>query len=137
MICLFRLGACVLRGMMPMQYTGHIYADAVHYAMTNAMAASPSPAARVTGLRELLYDLAQSIPAAWQTATREVLEQRESSIDQIVHKLSIDLGYATEPIRYNVLSSVLLVALTIKQMTSAAQRTAAPRATALLAVRPN
>lgn len=125
-----------------MQYTGHIYADAVHYAMTNAMAASSSLAVREMGLRELLYELAQSIPASWQTASRELLSQREASIDRIVHMLSIDLGYATEPIRYNVLSSVLLVALTIKQMTSAAQRAAAqraaaPRAAALLAVRPN
>jgi hypothetical protein len=104
--------------MMPMQYTGHIYADAVNYAMMNALNAAPSQVARVRGLWELLYELAQSIPLSWQTSSRVVLERREASIDCVITELSVDLGQAIEPIRYHVLSSVLLVALTIKQMTN-------------------
>ena len=118
--------------MMPMQHTGHIYTDAVNYAMMNTLSAAPSPVARVRGLWELLYELAQSIPVSWQTASRSVLERREASIDCVISELSIDLGQAIEPIRYNVLSSVLLVALTIKQMTYGVQR-APVRRTAMLA----
>jgi hypothetical protein len=119
--------------MMPMQYTGHIYADAVNYAMMNALNASPSQVARVRGMWELLYELAQSIPTSWQTASREVLEQRELSIDRIIQELSIDVAQSTEPIRYHVLSSVLLVALTIKQMTNGVGRTNSRGRTAVLA----
>ena len=106
---------------MATQYTGHLYADAVHYAMTNAMAPA-APAARMERMRELLYGLAQTIPCAWNTLARKTLENREGSIDRIVYELSLDMGQGCDPIRYHVLNSVLLVALTIKQMTMSTGR---------------
>ena len=47
--------------MMPMQYTGHIYADAVNYAMMNRLNAAPSPVTRVQGLWERVRDRAEVV----------------------------------------------------------------------------
>ncbi len=100
-----------------MQYTGHLYSDAVHYAMTSAISRGETLHSRIAGLWELLYELGPSIPTAWNTLSRTTLERGESSLDRIVFELSKDVAYAVEPARYHVLTSVLVVALTIKQMT--------------------
>jgi hypothetical protein len=100
-----------------MQYQCYIYSDAVHYAtnqvLTNAAATSRM---RIEQLRELLYSLAATIPEAWRTHTRPVLTHQESSIERVVGALAIDLHENREPSHYFVLSSIQLLALTIKQL---------------------
>ena len=90
--------------------------DAVHYAMTRAIARGETLHTRIDGLWELLYGLGPSIPTAWNTRSRGTLERGERSIDRVVFELSNDVAYSVESARFHVLSSVLLVALTIKQM---------------------
>lgn len=99
------------------QYTSPLYSEAVHHAMMNTVSAAISRRTRIEMLRELLYSLGESIPNAWNTSARPMLERREHSVDRITHALSSDLAYSSESARYQVLSSVLLVALTIKQST--------------------
>jgi hypothetical protein len=71
---------------------------------------------RLARLRELLYSLANSIPESWYTESRPVLTRREHSIDYIIEALTIDMYENEDLTRYQILSSILLVALTIKQM---------------------
>jgi hypothetical protein len=104
---------------MMMQPTSYLYSDAVHNAAMHVLTdgASPRPK-RVEELRELLYSLAPSIPDSWQTSSRPILARRERSIDQILHALSFDVCENVESPRYQVLSSVMMLALTVKQATS-------------------
>ncbi|MDP4234385.1 MAG: hypothetical protein Q8921_11345 [Bacteroidota bacterium] len=114
--CLSTARDCVFIGMMAMEYSGHLYSDAVHYAMTNAISRGDTLPTRIDSLWELLYGLGPSIPKAWNTLSRSSLERGERSIDRVVFELSNDVAYSIDTVRYHVLSSVLLVALTIKQM---------------------
>ena len=71
---------------------------------------------RANRLLDLLHGFAQAIPDSWGTGVRRLLVHQERSIDYIVRVLSLDVKRNPEPQRYQVLSSVLLLALTIKQM---------------------
>ena len=97
----------------------HLYSDAVNYAATQVLShAHVTRRKRVEELRELLYSLAATIPDSWQTTSRPILARREPSIDRILHALSYDVCENQESPRYQVLSSVMLLALTVKQATS-------------------
>ena len=76
---------------------------------------------RMLRLRELLYSLAVSIPESWGTQTRILLSRREASIDALVNALTMDMYENPDPPQYQVLSSIMLLALTIKQMSGIAQ----------------
>ena len=71
---------------------------------------------RLARLRELLYSLANSIPQSWGTRARTTLAAHEPSIDSVITALSMDMYDNPDLTRYQILSSILLVALTIKQM---------------------
>ncbi len=93
-----------------------LYSEAVDLAASNVLsdhAASRKDRARQ--LTELLYSLGTTIPESWQTSARKVLYARERSIDRILNALSKDVGDNPYHLRYQVLSSVLLLALTVKQ----------------------
>jgi hypothetical protein len=93
------------------------YPEAVNYAANLVIAEKAvTRTHRLARLRELLYGLAKSIPEAWGTDARAVLERHEPSIDQIISAITMDMYDNQELVRYQVLSSILLVALTIKQM---------------------
>ena len=94
-----------------------MYSDAVHYAASQVLLdAAFTKQTQVERLRELLYSLASTIPEAWGTRSRAILIRRDSSIERVVRTLASDLYNNSEPSRYLVLSSVQLLALTIKQM---------------------
>ncbi len=95
------------------------YSEAVNHAANLVLTDETSKRAqRVDRLFELLYSLADSIPESWKTAARTTLERRECSIERIVRVLSRDVAEHPEFSEYFVLSSVLLLALTIKQLSA-------------------
>lgn len=76
-------------------------------------------AQRTERLLDLLHSLAQTIPESWGTKSRALLARRERSIERIIHALSLDVAEHPELSEYFALSSVLLLAFTIKQLGAA------------------
>jgi hypothetical protein len=100
-----------------MQYSHYRYSDAVHFAANQVLAqTSFSPQSRTDQLCELLYSLAPTIPETWPTLSRGLLARREPAIEIVIDALGRDLQENTDSSRYLVLSSVLMLALTIKQL---------------------
>ena len=100
-----------------MQYQCYAYSEAVHYATNQVlMDAAATRRMRIEQLRELLYSLAATIPEAWSTHARPILAHREPSIERVVSALTGDIHDNREHARYLVLSSIQLLALTIKQL---------------------
>jgi hypothetical protein len=100
-----------------MQYNHYRYSDAVHFAANQVLAQTTfSPQSRADQLRELLYSLAPTIPETWATPSRGLLVRRELSIEIVIDALGRDLQENTDSSRYLVLSSILLLAQTIKQL---------------------
>ena len=100
-----------------MQYSYYRYSDAVHFAANQVLAqTSFSPQSRTDQLSELLYSLAPTIPETWATRSRGLLARREPSIEIVIDALGRDLQDNAKTSRYLVLSSILLLALTIKQL---------------------
>jgi hypothetical protein len=97
-----------------MQYT-YTYSEAVHFAAETALL-SGQVASKSDQLRELLYGLGSSIPEAWSTSTRQMLAGRESCIERLLEGIRSDLGGDYESYRYQVLSSILQLALMVKQV---------------------
>ena len=102
-----------------MYYNCYNYTDAVHYAANLVlMDRTAVRSQRIERLFELLYSLAESIPVSWGTTSQAMLARREGSIERIVQSLSFDVVEHQEYSNYSVLSSVLSVALSIKQLTA-------------------
>ncbi len=100
-----------------MHYTCSNYSEAVNYAANLVLAdRAAHRAQRIERLLDLLHSLAYTIPESWRTNSRSVLERRERSIERIVQALSADVAEHPELSEYFVLSSVLQLALTIKQL---------------------
>jgi hypothetical protein len=99
-----------------MQYS-YTYSDAVHFAAESALRTYPF-ASRSEHLRELLYGLGNTIPEAWSTSTRQLLAGREACIELLLEGIRSDLGGDYESYRYQVLSSILQLALMVKQLGS-------------------
>jgi len=97
----------------------YTYSEAVNRAasdvLTDYALARPR---RVEQLRELLYSLGPTIPESWGTKSRALIAGRERSMDLLVRVLSSEMYVAPDHPRYDVLSGVLLLALTIKQTIS-------------------
>lgn len=100
-----------------MIYNCSNYSEAVNYAANLVLTdLAAQRAQRIERLLDLLHSLAFTIPESWKTKSRGMLARRESSIERIVQALSIDVAEHPELSEYFVLSSVLLLALTIKQL---------------------
>ena len=100
-----------------MPYTCSNYSEAVNHAANLLLAdRAAQRAQRIENLFDLLHSLAATIPESWGTETRAMLANREPSIDRIVEALSMDVAEHPDLSDYFVLSSVLLLALTIKQL---------------------
>ena len=99
--------------LMPPVYS---YSEAVHYATERVLATSAamSRKARAEQLKELLYDLATSIPNVWGTASRNELLTRQP-IERILTSLVQDMSNDLDGFRYQVLSSIFQLALVVKQ----------------------
>ena len=103
-----------------MMYHTSLYSEAVDTAASNVLRNDATPRKdRARQLTELLYSLGPSIPESWHTSARTVLDRRERSIDRILHALSKDVCDNPHHTRYDVLSSVMLLALTVKQVSAA------------------
>jgi hypothetical protein len=102
-----------------MHYNCSNYSEAVNYAANLVLTdRAAQRAQRVERLLDLLHSLAHTIPEAWGTKSRPILTRRERSIERIVQVLSLDVAEHPELSEYFVLSSVLLLALTIKQLSA-------------------
>jgi hypothetical protein len=100
-----------------MPYTCSNYSDAVSHAANLVLTdRGVHRAQRTERLLDLLHSLAQTIPESWGTKSRALLACRERSIERIIHALSLDVAEHPELSEYFVLSSVLLLAFTIKQL---------------------
>ncbi len=99
-----------------MQQAYYSYGEAVNRAASNVLNDRTVARQRqIEELEELLYSLGNSIPESWETQTRTLLTGRERSIDRLVRVLTMEMHLDPKHPRYSVLSSVLLLAFTIKQ----------------------
>jgi hypothetical protein len=103
-----------------MRYNCSNYSEAVNYAANLVLTdRAVQRTQRVERLFDLLHSLGHTIPEVWGTRSRAILARRERSIERIVQSLSIDVAEHPDLSEYFVLSSVLLLALTIKQLIGA------------------
>ena len=99
-----------------MQQAYYSYGEAVDRAASNVLRnATIARQRQVEQLQDLLYSLGNSIPEAWGTQTKALLTRREHSLDHLVGILTMEMHLDPEHPRYSVLSSLLLLAFTIKQ----------------------
>lgn len=103
-----------------MAYNCSNYSEAVNFAASLVLTdRSAQRTQQIERLLDLLHSLALTIPEAWGTKSRAVLANRERSIERIVQALSMDVADHPQLSEYFVLSSVLLLALTVKQLYTA------------------